>query len=158
MEKPNKGKGKAAAYQWQQPNIANEWYSEPGIKNGANRNGWQQNPFHQVQNQGQQAHQIAGIAPPNQRDAVGGVHADAFIRPELRGPEQQAIRYLQTPTKGHQREKQVLKGIRTQHTYSGSSRTTQTCRLIEELEKQMPSQNLNFSTKLQQLTKDKITQ
>ena len=32
--KPNKGKGKWAAYQWHQPNITNEWYDEPGTKNG----------------------------------------------------------------------------------------------------------------------------
>ena len=30
-------------------------------------------------------------APPNQRDAVGGVHADAFVRAELRGLEQHLI-------------------------------------------------------------------
>ena len=31
--KPNRGKRKAAVYQWHQPNIANEWYDEPGTKN-----------------------------------------------------------------------------------------------------------------------------
>ena len=98
--KPNKGKGKAAAYQWQQPNIVNEWYSEPGTKNGANRTGWQQNQFHQAQHQGQQAQQIAGIAPPNQRDVVGGVHVDAFVRPEMRGAEQQANPLAANPKQG----------------------------------------------------------
>ena len=89
--KPNKGKGKgkAAAYQWQQPNTANEWYDDQGIKNGGNRTGWQPNTVHQAQSQGQQAQQIAGVAPPNQRDAVGGVHADGFVRTDLRGFEQQ---------------------------------------------------------------------
>ena len=98
--KPNNGKGKAATYQWHQPNIANEWYDEPGTKNRANRDGWQQNTVHQAQNQGQQAQQIAGVAPPNQRDAVGGVHADAFVRADLRGLEQQANPLLANPNQG----------------------------------------------------------
>ena len=89
--KRNKGKGKATAHQWQQQHSANEWINGQGIKNGGHRIGWQPNAVHQGQFQGQQAQQIHGIAPPNQREAVAGAHADAFVRTELRDQEQQSI-------------------------------------------------------------------
>ena len=89
--KPNKGKGKAVAYQWQQQNATNEWINDQGTKNGGHRIGWQPDAAHQGQFQGQQAQQIHGIAPPNQREAVAGAHADAFVRTEPRDQEQQSI-------------------------------------------------------------------
>ena len=76
--KATKGKGKAA-YQWQQHNAANEWFIDQGTKNGSSRTGWQQQA-NQEHYQGQQAQQIQGVGPPNQRAADQGVHPDAFVR------------------------------------------------------------------------------
>ena len=45
--KPNKGKGKALAYQWQQQSLAREWINDQGAKNCGHRIGWQPNTAHQ---------------------------------------------------------------------------------------------------------------
>ena len=79
---------------------ANEWYDEQGTKNGGHRIGWQPNALHQGQFQGKKAQQIQGIAPPNQRDAVVGAHADAFVKADLRGHEQQLNPLITNPEQG----------------------------------------------------------
>ena len=86
--KPTKGKGKYGN-QWAHQNPQDEWYDEQGTKNGGNRAGWLPNATHQGQLQGQNAKAIQGIAPPNQRDAGGGAHPDAYVRLNQRGSENQ---------------------------------------------------------------------